>query len=42
MYCLNLTFEEITTVLMQARSQKFAMESCFGGLGAETPAQWRC
>ena len=36
---LNLTFEGITTVLMQAHSQKFAMGwGCFGGLGAEPPA----
>ena len=38
-YYLNLTFEDITTVLMQAHSQKFAMGGgCFGGLGAEPPA----
>ena len=32
-YYLNLTFEDITTVLMQARSQKFAMGGCFGVWG---------
>ena len=34
-YYLNSTFEDITTMLMQARSQKFAMGGCFGGLGVE-------
>ena len=29
-------------MLMQERSRKFAMRSCFGGLEAEPPAQWRC
>ena len=37
-YYFNLTFEVITTVLMQARSQKFKMGGCFGGLGADLPA----
>ena len=31
-YYLNLTFEDIITVLMQARSQKFATGGCFEGL----------
>ena len=40
--CTSLTHDhktkEKTNCVLQARSQKFAMGSCFGGLGAEPPA----
>ena len=37
-YYLNLTFEGITTVLMQAHSQNFAMRGVFLGSGGGAPS----
>ena len=37
-YYLNLTFEDITIVLIQERSQKFAMGGLFWGSGGGAPA----